>query len=187
MPKFFNAKDLNFIKTISEEVVDYVVEQAVTLFKVSVGETKTNLYGESLGKVWTKPSTIMAIVDREPMNVVYEGFGADKQQAVEFRFNIQRIRETSYSVPKVRDINGTLIPTEAIQNTTVGYPEIGDVILFDGIYYEMDNVRENQLIGGQPQIYDKNTNTFEDSSNTLIGVGFMVRRSQIQIDERIYH
>ena len=59
--------------------------------------------------------------------------------------------------------------------------------MFDGIYYEMDNIRENQLIGGQPQIYDKNTNTFEDSSNTLIGVGFMVRRSQIQIDERIYH
>ena len=27
MPKFFNAKDLDFIKTISEEVVDYVVEQ----------------------------------------------------------------------------------------------------------------------------------------------------------------
>ena len=30
MPKFFNAKDVDFIKTISEEVVDYVVEQAVT-------------------------------------------------------------------------------------------------------------------------------------------------------------
>ena len=79
MPKFFNSKDLDFIKTISEEVVDYVVEQAVTLFKVSVGETKTNLYGESLGKVWRAPSTLMAIVDREPMNVVYEGFGAESK------------------------------------------------------------------------------------------------------------
>ena len=187
MPKFFNAKDLDFIKTISEEIVDYVVEQAVTLFKVSVGETKTNLYGESLGKVWTKPSTIMAIVDREPINVVYEGFGADKQGLVEFRFNRQRIRDTSYSVPKVRDINGTLIPTEAIQNVEVGYPEIGDVVLYDGIYYELDNVREPQWIGGSPEIYDKETNKFEDASNTLIGVGFMVRRSQIQIDERIYH
>ena len=37
MPKFFNARDLNFLKTIAEEVVDYVVEQAVVLFKVSVG------------------------------------------------------------------------------------------------------------------------------------------------------
>tara|TARA_R110000796_G_scaffold27046_7_gene74791 strand:- start:162 stop:722 length:561 start_codon:yes stop_codon:yes gene_type:complete len=186
MPKFFNARDLDFIKTIAEEVVDYVVEQAVTLFKVSVGETKTNLYGESLGKVWRAPSTLMCIVDREPINIVYEGFGADKQGTVEFRFNIQRIRETSYAVPKVRDINGTLIPTEAIQNVEVGYPEIGDVILYDGIYYELDNVREPQWIGGSPEIYDKESNKFEDASNQLIATAIMVRRSQVQIEDRTY-
>ena len=187
MPKFFNAKDLDFIKTISEEVVDYVVEQAVTLFKVSVGETKTNLYGESLGKVWRAPSTMMAIVDREPMNVVYEGFGPDKQQAVEFRFNRERLRDSSYAVPKVRDINGTLVPTEAIQNLTAGYPEIGDVILFDKIFYEIDNLREPQWIGGSPEVYDKESESFASSNNQLIATAFMVRRSQIQIDERIYH
>ena len=186
MPKFFNARDLDFIKTIAEEVVDYVVEQAIVLFKVSVGETKTNLYGESLGKVWRAPSTLMCIVDREPINIVYEGFGADKQGLVEFRFNIQRIRETSYAVPKVRDINGTLIPTEAIQNVEVGYPEIGDVILYDGIYYELDNVREPQWIGGSPEIYDKETNKFEDASNQLIATAIMVRRSQVQIEDRTY-
>ena len=82
MPKFFNARDLNFLKTIAEEVVDYVVEQAVVLFKVSVGETKTNLYGESLGKIWHAPATLMCFVDREHQNVVYEGFGADKSQLV---------------------------------------------------------------------------------------------------------
>jgi len=184
MPKFFNAKDIDFIKTISEEVVDYVVEQAVTLFKISVGETKTNLYGESLGKVWRAPSTIMAIVEREPMNVVYEGFGADRSGMIEFRFNRQRLRETSYAVPKVRDVNGTLVPTEAIQNLTAGYPEIGDVMLYDGIYYEIDNVKEPQWIGGSPEVYDKTSNTFESTSNQLIATGLMVRKSQVQIDER---
>ena len=128
----------------------------------------------------------MAIVDREPANVVYEGFGADKQQAVEFRFNRMRCRETSYSVPKVRDVNGTLVPTEAIQNLTVGYPEIGDVILFDGTYYEIDNVREHTLVGGQPEIYDQESGSFDDSRMVLTAL-LMVRRSQIQIDERIYH
>ena len=184
MPKFFNAKDLDFIKTISEEVVDYLVEQAVVLFKVSVGETKTNLYGESLGKVWREPSTLMCIVDREPINIVYEGFGADRQGTVEFRFNRQRIREESYAVPKVRDINGTLIPTEAIQNLTVGYPEIGDVILYDEIYYEIDNVREPQWIGGSPEMYDKEKEEFADASNILIAACHMVRRSQVQIEDR---
>lgn len=77
-----------------------------------------------------------------------------------------------------------MIPTEAIQNVEVGYPEIGDVILYDGIYYELDNVREPQWIGGSPEIYDKESNKFEDASNQLIATGIMARRSQIQIDER---
>ena len=186
MPRFFNAKDLDFIKTISEEIVDYVVEQAIVLFKVSVGETKTNLYGESLGKVWRAPSTIMGIVDRQPQNILYEGFGADKTQTVEFRFNIQRLRDTSFRIPKVRDINGTLVPTEAIQNTTVGYPEIGDVILFDDSYYEVGHITANALIGGSPEIYDQENSTFEEARGTLICQAHMVRRSQVQIDERNY-
>ena len=186
MPKFFNARDLDFIKTIAEEVVDYVVEQAVVLFKVSVGETKTNLYGESLGKIWHAPATLMSIVDREPSNVVYEGFGGDKSQLVEFRFNRQRLRDESYSVPKLRDVNGTLIPADAIQNSDFGYPEIGDVILFDAAYYEIDNVRINNLIGGSPEIYNKETNTFEDARSNLIATAIMVRRSQVQIEDRTY-
>jgi len=184
MPKFFNAKDLDFIKTIAEEVVDYVVEQAVVLFKVSVGETKTNLYGESLGKVWHAPATLMTIVDREPQNVVYEGFGADKSQLVEFRFNRQRLR--TETLPKLRDMNGTLIPADAIQNSQYGYPEIGDVILFDGSYYEIDNVRTSQLIGGSTEIYNKETNTFEDARMNLIATAVKVRKSQVQIEDRTY-
>jgi hypothetical protein len=184
MPKFFNAKDLDFIRSIAEEVVDYVVEQSIVLFKVSVGETKTNLYGESLGKVWHAPAVLMAIVDREPSNVVYEGFGADRTQSVEFRFNRQRLR--TQTLPRLRDINGTLIPAGAIQNEQFGYPEIGDVILFDGSYYEIDNVRQSQLIGGSPKIYDQESGEFEDARMNLIAITHQVRKSQIQIEDRIY-
>lgn len=186
MPRFFNAKDLDFIRTISEEVVDYVVEQAVVLFKVSVGETKTNLYGESLGKIWHAPATLMCVVDREPSNIVYEGFGADKSQLVEFRFNRQRLRESSYKIPKVRDINGTLVPVGAIQNEQYGFPETGDVILFDGAYYEIDNVRSSRLVGGSPEIYDQESGEFEDARMVLVATALMVRRSQVQIEDRTY-
>lgn len=183
MPRFFNARDLNFIKTIAEEVLDYVAETTVVLFKMSVGETKTNLYGESLGKVWHAPSPLMALVDREPKNVSYEGFGPDNTQAVEFRFMRERMR--THKLPIVRDVNGTPIPVGAIQNEMYGYPEIGDVILFDGDYYEIDNVRENLLIGGSPQIYNQETEVFEDANMTLTAVAFKVRRSQVQIEDRV--
>ena len=167
MPKFLNARDLDFIKSIAEEVVDYVVEQAITLFKVSVGETKTNLYGESLGKVWHAPSNLMAIVDRELPGVNYEGeAGADRVQTAEFRFNIMRLR--TETLPRLRDINGTLIPGGAIQNSQFGYPE------------------RTALIGGSPTIFNKTTNEFEDARMFLIASCHMVRRSQVQIEDRIY-
>ena len=128
----------------------------------------------------------MCIVDREPTNVVYEGFGADRTQAVEFRFNRMRLRESSYKIPKVRDVNGTLVPVGAIQNEDYGYPEIGDVILFDGSYYEIDNVRQSQLIGGSPEIYDQESGSFDDARMNLVATAFMVRRSQVQIEDRTY-
>lgn len=184
MAKFFHAKDLDFIKTIAEEVVDYVVQQTITLYKVSVGESKTNLYGESIGKVYHQPANLMCIVQREALEQSYDEFGPDSMNSVEFRFMRHRLR--THEIPKITTINGTEVPADAVQNTLTGYPEIGDVIFFDGYYYELNNVQETVLVGGSPKIYDPETNTFEDARMQLIATGFLVRRSQIQIEERTY-
>jgi len=183
MAKFFHSRDLSFIKTISEEVVDYVVEQAITLFKMSVGETKTNLYGESLGKVYHAPANLMCIIEREPQNPEYEGMGLDVTQLIEFRFNRERLR--THELPYLRDISGTKIPVGAIQNTTYGYPEAGDIIAFDGNYYEINHIRENnRLVGGSPRIYDTVTQQFDDARMELIAPALLVRNSQVQIQDR---
>ena len=184
MPKFFHAKDLDFIKTIAEEVVDYVVQQSITLFKVSVGSSKTNLYGESLGKIYHAPANLMCIVDRDNTISNYDEFGPETQGNVEFRFNRQRLRE--HEIPKILTVNGVEVPADALQNTLTGYPEVGDIILFDDSYYEINNVMHTRLVGGSPKIYDPETNTFEDASAQLVVTGFMIRRSTIQIEERTY-
>jgi hypothetical protein len=184
MAKFFHARDLDFIKTIAEEVVDYVVQQSITLFKVSVGSSKTNLYGESLGKIYHAPANLMCIVDRENTISNYDEFGPDVQGNVEFRFNTQRLRK--HEIPKILSVNGVEVPAEALQNTLTGWPEVGDIILFDDFFYEINNVMHTMLVGGSPKIYDPETNTFEDANAQLVVTGFMVRRSQVQIEERTY-
>lgn len=184
MAKFFHSRDLDFIKTIAEEVVDYIVQQAVTLFKVSVGESKTNLYGESIGKVYHQPANLMCIIQREQVTTNYDEFGPDSTNTIEFRFMRHRLR--THEIPKITAVNGTEVPADAVQNTLTGYPEVGDVILFDGYYYELNNIEESVLVGGSPTIYDPQTNTFEDARMQLIATGFLVRRSQIQIEERTY-
>ena len=182
MPKFFNPNDIDFIKTISEEVVDYVAEQFITLLKVSVGESKTNLYGESLGKVYHAPASLMCIVDREPQTITHEGFGADKEQAVEFRFN--RLRLRTETLPVLTDISGHDIPADAIQNEKYGYPQQGDIIVFDNTYYEIGQVKEEQLLGGMQRMFKPDSGNSEDLRMHLIAVAYMRRRSAIQIDDR---
>jgi hypothetical protein len=183
MPKFFNTKDLDFIKTIAEEVVDSVVEQWITLFKMSVGETKTNLYGESLGKVYHAPANLMCIVDREPSTIEYEGYGPTRAGTSTFSFMRHRLRSTD--LPYLRDVNGTLIPAGAIQNTTYGYPEIGDIISYDSSYYEIDFIKETQLVGGAPQLWDSGSAAWEDARMVLIATATLTSRTNVQIDERI--
>jgi len=185
MPKFFHSRDLSFIKTISEEVVDSVIEQVVTLFKMSVGETTTNLYGESLGKVYHEPANLLCIVDREPQSAEYEGMGLDVSQIVEFRFNRQRLRPygvpTYHELPFLRDVSGTKIPADTIQNTLFGYPETGDIVSFDGQFYEINHIRESKLVGGSSSIYDTIRDQFDDARVEIIAPALLVRNSQVQI------
>ena len=54
------------------------------------------------------------------------------------------------------------------------YPEIGDVIYFGESYYEIDNTSEVQFVGG-----------LSENNFSVVCSTFMVRKSQLNIEERI--
>ena len=56
----------------------------------------------------------------------------------------------------------------------LSYPEIGDVIYFDNSYYEIDNITEVQFVGG-----------LSENNFSVVCSTFMVRKSQLNIEERI--
>lgn len=150
MPKFISDRDVTFFKGIARELVDVVVQNAIVLFKVNLSESTINLYGESINKTWHTGVELYALINKEAETAVYEGFGSDTNQNVEFRLDRWMCEE---------------------KNT---YPEIGDVIYFDNSYYEIDNTNEIQFAGGQP-----------DNSFSVVCATFMVRKSALNIEERI--
>jgi hypothetical protein len=150
MARFTLSRDIKFFEGISRELVDAVIETAVVLYKLIIEDSKTNLYGESLNKTYYQGVQTTAVIDRETSTSDYEGFGADKNQSVEFRFNRFTLEDTGF------------------------YPEVGDIIFHNNGYFEIDNVREDQLIGGQTG------NKF-----SIICSTFMTRRSTIQTEMRI--
>jgi hypothetical protein len=126
MPKFLQARDIAFFKSISRELVDTVIQVAVVLYKINIYETKVNIYGEALNKTWHQGVELYALADKEPENFQYEGFGPDNSQIITFKFDKDTCSEKNI------------------------YPEIGDIVYFDNSYYEIDNTNEIQFIGGQP-------------------------------------
>jgi hypothetical protein len=150
MARFTLARDIKFFEGISRELVDAVIETAVVLYKLVIEDSKTNLYGESLNKTYYQGVQTTAVIEREAPASEYEGFGSDRNQSVEFRFNRFTLEETGF------------------------YPEVGDIIYHNDGYFEIDNVREDQLIGGQTG------NKF-----SIICSTFMTRRSTIQTEMRV--
>ena len=150
MARFALGRDIRFFEGISRELVDAVIDTAVVLYKLVIEDSKTNLYGESLNKTYYQGVQTTAMIEREPGTSEYEGFGADKSQNVEFRFNRFTLKDTGF------------------------YPEIGDIIFHNDGYFEIDNVREDQMVGGQV-----------DNKFSIICSTFMTRRSSIQTEMRI--
>ena len=150
MPRFALNRDIKFFESISRELVDAVIETTVVLFKLAIEDISTNLYGESLDKSYYKGTECTAVFERDDSSVSYEGFGPDSGQSVEFRFNRIKLKGKGF------------------------YPEIGDIIMHNDAYFEIDNVREDQLIGGQ-----------SGEKFSIIVSTFMTRKSSIQTEMRV--
>ncbi len=150
MARFALSRDIRFFEGISRELVDAVVTTAVVLYKLIVEDSKTNLYGESLSKTYYQGVECNAMIQREDTQANYEGFGVDSSQLVEFRFNRFTLEDKGF------------------------YPEVGDIIFHNNGYFEIDNVREEQLIGGRV-----------DEKFSIVCSTFMSRRSSIQTEMRV--
>ena len=152
MARFTLDRDIRFFEGISRELVDAVVTTAVVLYKLVIENSKTNLYGESLSKTYYQGVECNAMIERQDTTATYEGFGSDITQTVDFRFNRFTLKDKNI------------------------YPEIGDFIFHNNAYFEIDNVREDQLIGGR---------TGDQEHFSIICSTFMTRRSTIQTEMRV--
>jgi hypothetical protein len=126
MPRFQSDRDRAFIQGVNSELIDTVIETPVVIYKQSLSETKTNIYGEGTRKAFLPGVNVTCLIERQETAPASYGFGQDTTQSSKFKFQRQ-----------------------TLANANV-YPEPGDFIFFNTGYYEIDNANEEQLVGGQP-------------------------------------
>ena len=125
--RYYSQRDINFVNQINAELMRDIIETLVVLFKIAPNETNTNVYGEatSEGKSFYPGVELSSLIDRGDISTDDEGFGPDRDQSVVFKFRELSLKDADF------------------------YPEVGDLILFNDRYHEIDNVVQEQLLGGQ--------------------------------------
>jgi hypothetical protein len=150
--RFFSDRDVNFINSINGELMGDIIQTEVTVYKMVADVTTINQYGESkpsVGKTYYPGIEITALIDRAEIATDADDFGPDRKQNVVFKFREKMLKEINF------------------------FPQTGDVVLFNERYHEIDDVAQEQFLGG-----------IDDKSFSIICNTHYTRLSKVDVVQR---
>lgn len=127
--RYFSERDIAFINGINDELLGDIIQIEVTVFRISPESTKINQYGESSpsqGKMYFPGIDVVCLVDRAETSMDADDFGPNRKQNVVFKFLEKDLQAINL------------------------FPQTGDMIFFNDRYHEIDEVVQEQFLGGQP-------------------------------------
>ena len=149
-PFFIPQKEIDIIDTMNEELIDEIIGQSVDIYKVSIDNTDENIYGESSTKYFDKGFRVNCLIlFGEPEAEMMEGVGTDINTNIEMYFHRKSLKDAKF------------------------YPEVGDIVDWNGFYWEMNGVVEPQLIAGHHEF-----------KHEIKAIAHRSRLSSLQIEER---
>lgn len=127
---FGSNRDFNLLVNINRELIKDIVEQEVLYYKLDLYGTESNIYGESLEKVWNSAVKLNCLITRGDQIISIDEFGPDLSREMSFAF-----------------LKDDLIDISLV-------PEVGDVVSWHEDYFLVDTVRENQFFVGRDNQYN---------------------------------
>ena len=156
---FGSNKDFNLLVNINRELLKDIVEQEILLYKLSISDTDTNIYGEALQKTFLNPVKLNCLITRGDQVIDVDEFGPDLNREASFAF-----------------IRKDLVDASVV-------PEVGDIVFWQEDYYEVDTVRENQLFFGRDSSYNlTNYGSKFGSSESIIVDCHLTRAEKVGIN-----
>ena len=125
MALFGRSRDINLFHTVKSELIKDIIQTEVAYYKFALNQTTSNVYGESMGKVYYEPMKIAGLIDLQDQTWSSDDFGSDINQAIGVQF-----------------LKNELVTINLL-------PQVGDIILYFNNFYEVDTVIENQYIMGK--------------------------------------
>ena len=158
MALFGGSRDISLFNSVSKELINDIIQTEVGYYKFVLEKTTSNIYGESMGKIFYEPVRIACLMKKEDQTWSSDEFGSDVDQTFDIRF----------------------LKKELVDINLV--PEVGDILLFKNNFYEIDTKVENQLILGKDPDYAISTGTTDfGSSHSIILTGHLSRIEKLNL------
>jgi len=144
MALFGQSRDISMFRHINRELMQNIISQQVVFYKVNVQETITNMYGEaSSGRSFNEPILLYALVEVGDQTAPIQDDLVGFNWPMTFKF--------------LRD---DLVDANVV-------PEIGDFIMWQDAYWEIDNENVVQFFVGKDPDYPY----YDDQGNNPLNPG----------------
>jgi hypothetical protein len=144
MALFGGRRDAKFLASVNRELLNAIVDTEIEFFKLIVEQSNSNIYGESDSKAYYNSILIPCLVTKEGKTANMDDYGHTYTRTAQFGVSRDILERADF------------------------YPEVGDIILWDNEYYEVDNVDANQYFVG------KNPDTWPNGSNHGYSVSIII-------------
>ena len=155
MALYGGSRDVSLFRSISKELINNIIEQQVGYYKIVLQSTTSNIYGEALEKTYNDPILVNCLIERTPPTWKETDFGTDVTQDITVRF--------------LRDM---LVDIQLV-------PEVGDIVMWQDDYYEINGIVENQLVVGKDPAYTYTNNADFGSSISIIVTATFIRPEKL--------
>ncbi len=154
---FGSSRDFDLLVNINRELLKDIVEQEILIYKLSITDTSTNLYGEALEKTYMEPVKFNCLITRGDQVVDITEMGPDLGRNASFALLKQDLKDTQLVA------------------------EVGDIVMWHEDYYEVDLVKENQLFYGRNDDYNVERTAGYGSSISIVLDCHLTRAEKVGI------
>ena len=124
MALFGSARDASLVRSINRELIYDFIDTEIAFYKLSLDDTKANMYDEADNKVYYSPMRFNCLVQKDEKSYTGDDAGYDSSRSATFSFHR----------PELKDNNVVI--------------EEGDIIEWDNEFYEIDGVGASQYWRG---------------------------------------
>jgi hypothetical protein len=135
MALFGSARDISMFRYVNRELLGDIITQQIGYYKYNLNQTRVNMYGENVeGKYYIGPVLLNCLLERNDQAFPTNDFGPDLTWGI-----------------KVAFLRDDLVGANVV-------PEVGDIIMYQEGYFEVDNIISNQQFVGKDPDYPYSVN-----------------------------